>query len=174
MADGSSKLPVPTEKSSPGLPQERHPLEGLFREIDRLFEDFGDGVFQDSLFDVSPFRGGQSVFSAMPVVDVRETDKTYEITAQLPGMDEKNVEVKVADGVLSIRGEKRNEKREENKDYYMHERSFGSFQRAFPIPDDVDANKIEATFKNGALSVTLPKGPASHEATKRIGKSFNV
>jgi HSP20 family protein len=172
MADRSSKLPVPSEKSSSELPQEWRPLERLWREIDRLFEDFGGGFLRGSLFDADPFGDGKSVFSATPAIDVIETDKAYQITAQLPGMDEKSVEVKLADGVLSIRGEKRDEKGEENKDYYMQQRS--SFQRSFAIPDDVDVNKIEATFKNGVLSVTLPKTDP-RMAPKRIpGRSFNV
>jgi len=175
MAKSSSKLPVPSEKSSPGLPQEWHPLERLRHEIDRLFEDFGGGFFRSSLFDAAPFGGGQSLFPAMPAVDVTETDKAYEITAELPGMDEKSVEVKLADGVLSITGEKRDEKREENEDHYMHQRSFGSFQRSFSVPDGVDTDKIEATFKNGVLSVTLPKTKDAQMSPRKIaGKEFNV
>jgi HSP20 family protein len=175
MADGSTKLPVPGEKSSPALPQEWRPLERLVREIDRLFEDFGGGLFRGSLFDANPFRDGQSIFPSMTAVDVTETDKAYEITAELPGMDEKSVEVRIANGVLGIIGEKRDEKREENKDYYMHERSFGSFQRSFPVPDGVDADNIEATFKNGVLSVTLPKRADAQMSPRRIaGKTFNV
>ena len=174
MADRSSKLPVPRQESSPGLPEEWQPLERLGREIDRLFENFGTGFFRGSLFDAAPFGGGQSLFPAMPAVDVTETDKAYEIAAELPGMDEKSVEVKIADGVLSITGEKRDERREENKDYYVQAQSFGSFQRAFPLPDGVDIDKIEATLKNGVLSVTLPKSAGSQKATKKLGRSFNV
>jgi HSP20 family protein len=174
MANSSNKLPVPTDNSPPGPPQEWRPLERLRHEIDRLFENFGNGFFRGSLFDAAPFRGGQSLFSAMPAIDVTETDKAYEITAELPGMDEKSVEVRLADGVLSIRGEKQDEKREENKDYYMQSRSFGSFQHAFAIPNDVNADKIEAIFKNGVLSVTLPKGAGPQSAAKKIGRSFNV
>ncbi len=172
MADRSSKLPVPSEKSSPGMPEGSRPLERLWREIDRFFEDFGGGFFRGSLLDADAFGDGKSGFDAMPGIDVTEADKDYQITVQLPGMDEKSVEVKLADGVLSIIGEKRDEKRDENKNYYVQQRS--SFQRSFAIPDDVDVNKVEATFKNGVLSVTLPKTDPQM-APKRIpGKSFNV
>jgi len=174
MAKSSNKLPVPSENSPPALPQEWRPLERLRHEIDRLFEDFGGGFFGGSLFDDAPSRGGQSLFPAMPDIEVTETDKAYEITAELPGMDEKSVQVRVADGVLSIGGQKQEEKREGNKDCYVQSRSFGSFQRAFPIPNDVDADRIEAIFKNGVLSVTLPKGAGPQNAAKKIGKSFNV
>ena len=180
MADRSNKLPVPAEKSSPGVPQECRqqewrPLERLWREIDRLFEDFGGGFFRGSLFDADPFGGAQSRFLAAPAVDIAETDRAYEITAELPGVDEKSVEVKIADGVLTIRGEKRDEKREGDNDYFVHERSFGSFQRSFPVPEDADANKIEAKFRNGVLSVTLPKSANAQMLPRKIpGKHFNV
>ena len=104
----------------------------------------------------------------MPAVDVAETDKAYEITAELPGMDEKNIEVKFADGVLTIKGEKKDEKEEKKKDYYLSERSYGSFQRSFQVPDGVDTDKIEATFKNGILTVVLPKSTEAQKATKKI------
>jgi HSP20 family protein len=86
----------------------------------------------------------------------------------LPGLDEKNVEVKVANGVLTIKGEKQDEKEEKKKDYYMRERSFGSFERSFAVPDGVDADKIEANFKKGVLSVTLPKTQEAQKAEKKI------
>ena len=104
----------------------------------------------------------------MPAVDVTETDKAYEIVAELPGMDEKNVEVKVADDILTIKGEKQEEKEERRKDYYLSERSFGSFQRAFQVPAGVDTDKIEANFKNGVLIVTLPKSAEAQKAEKKI------
>jgi HSP20 family protein len=104
----------------------------------------------------------------MPAVDVAETDKAYEITAELPGLEEKNIEVKLANGVLSIKGEKQEEKEEKEKDYYRRERSFGSFERSFQVPDDVEENEIEASFKNGVLSVTLPKSAAAQKQAKKI------
>ncbi len=103
-----------------------------------------------------------------PAVDVAEHDNAYEVTAELPGLDEKNVEVKVASGVLSIKGEKQEDKEEKKKDYYVRERSFGSFERSFQIPDGVDTDKIEAVFKQGVLKVTLPKKPEVQKAAKTI------
>ncbi len=142
------------------------------RELDRLFDDFGAGFwrspFRSPLFDVAPLRRAEAAFRAMPAADVSETDKAYEITAELPGMDEKNIEVKLANGVLTIKGEKQEEKEEKQKDYHMRERSFGSFQRTFQVPDGVDSDKIEASFKNGVLSVTLPKSPEAQKAEKKI------
>ena len=89
------------------------------------------------------------MFGAVPAVDVTETDKGYDITAELPGMGEKNIEVTVANGVLTIKGEKQDEKEEKKKDYYIRERSFGSFVRAFQVPDGVDTDKIEARRAHG-------------------------
>ena len=85
--------------------------------------------------------------TAIPAVDVTETDKAYEIAAELPGMDERNIEVTFADGVLTIKGEKREEEEEKNKDYYLSERSFGSFQRSFQVPRGVDTDKIDASLR---------------------------
>jgi HSP20 family protein len=91
-----------------------------------------------------------------------------QITAELPGMDESNINVKVSDNVLTIRGEKKEEKEEKKKDYYMSERRFGSFQRSFEVPDGVDAERIEASFKNGVLTVNLPKSPEALKKEKSI------
>jgi HSP20 family protein len=83
--------------------------------MDRLFDDFSSGFWRGSLFDMAPSRGAEATFRAMPAVDVAETDKAYEITAELPGREEKNIEVKLANGVLSIKGEKQEEKEENRK-----------------------------------------------------------
>ncbi len=104
----------------------------------------------------------------MPAVDVTETEGGYEVVAELPGMDEKNIEVKLANHTLTIKGEKRDEKEETKKDYYMRERSFGSFQRSFTLPEGVDTDKIEASFKKGVLTVTVPKTAEAKKAEKKI------
>jgi HSP20 family protein len=83
-------------------------------------------------------------------------------------MDEKNIEVKLANGGLTIKGEKQEEKEEKEKEYYLHERHFGSFERCFRVPEGVDTSKIEATFKKGVLTVTLPKSPEAQKAEKKI------
>ena len=91
-----------------------------------------------------------------------------EWVAELPGMDEKNIEVKLVNGGLTIKGEKREEKEEKKKDYYLHERHFGSFERCLTVPEGVDSSKIEATFKRGVLTLTLPKKPEAQKPAKRI------
>jgi HSP20 family protein len=114
----ATKLPVKTEeRKAPGVAPWR-PFESLRHEIDRLLEDFDGGMWRSRfgrpMFDLQPFWPRGSTWAAVPAVDIAETDKAYEITAELPGMDEKNIEVKFADGVLTIRGrEKRREGRKE-------------------------------------------------------------
>lgn len=173
MAETITKLPVKTEEKRTATAMGPwRPFENLRREIDRLFDDFGGSMWRSplgrSFFDVQPFWQREAAWAAAPAVDVAETDKAYEITAELPGMDEKNVEVKFSDGVLTIKGEKREEKEEKQKDYYLSERSYGSFQRSFQVPDGVVADKIEATFKKGVLTVTLPKSAEAQKAAKKI------
>ncbi len=166
----ATKLPIKTEKSA--TPTQWAPFESLRREIDRLFDDFNGGFwrspFRRSAFDIAPFSGRQMNWPTVPAVDFTDAEKAYEVTAELPGMDEKNIEVKVANGVLTIKGEKLDEKEEKRKDYYLRERNFGSFERSFQVPEGVDADKIEASFKKGVLTVTLPKKPEAQKAAKKI------
>jgi HSP20 family protein len=171
MAENVTKLPVKREPIEPSLTRPWHPFESLHREIDRLFDDFGMGFrwpFGRSLFAAEPLFGREVTWPKMPAVDVVESEKGYEITADLPGMDEKNIEVKVSDGVLTMKGERQEEKEEKKKDYYLQERSFGSFQRSFELPESVDSEKIEANFKKGVLTVKLPKKAESQKAAKKI------
>lgn len=162
MSENVSKFPVEKEKQAPVSGWA--PFESLRQEIDRLFDDFNPFGLRQPLT-----RALQSTaWPVAPVVDLVEKDGQYEITAELPGVDEKNVEVKVANGVLTIRGEKSEEKKEERKDYHLSERSYGSFQRSFRLPDNVDADKIEANFGKGLLRVTLPKAAAAVSNEKKI------
>lgn len=174
MAEAATKLPVKNEEKKadrPAAPAEWRPFENLRREVDRLFDDFSPRSwrpFGRALFDTEPFWRGELSWGKAPAVDVVEKDKAYEITVELPGMDESNIDVKYSDGVLSIKGEKKEEKEEKKKDYFVSERRYGSFQRSFGVPDGVDADKIEANFKNGVLTVTLPKSPEALKKEKSI------
>lgn len=177
MAEAATKLTVKTEDKKPETtgrsvtPSRAWPFGNLRREVDRLFDDFEWGSFRTpfgrSLFN-APFGGGEMTWSKTPAVDIADTPKGYEVTAELPGLDEKNIEVTYADGTLTIKGEKKDEREEKQKDYYVSERSYGSFQRTFAVPDGVDADKIEASFKNGVLTVTLPKTPEAQKSEKKI------
>ena len=170
MAETTSKVPVQTEKT-PASVQARRPLQRLRREMASLFEDFFGGrpSSRHSFLGIGSFRRAKAAFGAIPAVHLIETDQAYQITSELPGgMDEKNVEVTFANGVLTIKGEKHEEREERKKGYHTRERSSGSFERTFRVPEGVDTNKIEASSKNGVLAVTLPKNSEMRKAGRKI------
>lgn len=137
------------------------PFMSLQREIDRLFEDFSRGF---------PTIAGNGAIALMPSMDVTETDKEIEITAELPGLEEKDVQINVADNILTIRGEKKAEKEQKDKNYRLVERSYGSFERTLELPEGVNADAIKANISKGLLKVTVPK-PAPAQAKKIEVKS---
>lgn len=164
-----NKLPVTKKAAEPAFGGEAwHPFESLRKEVDRLFEDFGGGFWGRPFRSLARLEQSFPKQTAAPAVDVTETDKTYEITVELPGLDEKNIEVNLANGGLTIKGEKKEEREETKKDYYVSERRYGSFERYFGLPDGVDADKIEATFKSGVLKVVLPKTAEAQQPAKKI------
>lgn len=165
-------LKVQDKASTKPTAPEWRPLETLRREIDQLFDDFGlralRAPFGRSGIDLEPFWRGEITWGKMPAVDFIDNEKSYVVTAELPGMSEADIDVKYVDGTLTIRGEKKEEKEEKKKDYYLSERRYGSFQRAFQVPNGVDADKIDAAFKNGVLTVTLPKSAGAVRNEKKI------
>lgn len=158
----TTKSSVPVSRTgSLGFPG--NAFLSLQQEIDRLFDDFGRGF--PGL--VSSGRTGPVPRSdLMPRMDVAETDQAIELTAELPGMQEKDVEITLNDNVLTLRGEKKAEKDEKKKDYRLVERHYGSFSRRMELPAGIDPTKIEAKFSNGVLTVTIPK--AAPSITKKI------
>ena len=133
-------------------------------EMDRLFDSFLTGF---------PALTGmrQSLPAAQgltPAWDVKETEKELVVKADLPGIDEKDIQLTMRDGVLSLRGEKKMERSDKNENYHFMERSYGSFQRSIRLPDTVDENKVDARFDKGVLTVTLPKRPETMKEQKRI------
>lgn len=171
MAETAQKMPVKSEEKAPERgAADWSPLANMRREFDRVLEEFPWAGWRRPLarFDVEPFFRGFAGVGAVPAVDIAEKDKEYEITAELPGMDENNIDVKFADGMLTIKGEKKEEKEERKKDYFLSERRYGSFQRSFPVPESVDANRIEAKFVNGVLTIRLPKSAEAQKNEKKI------
>jgi HSP20 family protein len=138
---------------------ELDPFVTLQREMNRVFDDMFRR-FDTSLPSV--FGGAQG----WPSVEVNATDKEVRVSAELPGLDEKEVEILVDDGVLTIRGEKKSET--DDKDRGFSERYYGRFERRVALPFEVDEEKAEASFKNGVLTVALPKSPKAEEKAKRI------
>jgi HSP20 family protein len=151
--------------SVPARRGEDNPFMTLHREMNRLFDD----VFRG--FDLAPF-GSERVFDRLtrdwPSLEVSETDKEIKVSAELPGLEDKDVKVELANGVLAISGEKKTET--EDKDRLFSERYYGRFERRIPV-EDVDEDKISASFKNGVLTVTLPKAPQAQSKVKRIAVS---
>ncbi|MGH8352513.1 MAG: Hsp20/alpha crystallin family protein [Pseudomonas sp.] len=176
MVQTASKLPVKkVEKAtSAAMPvsETLRPLTNLRRQIDRLFEDFDRSLFHlpfgRSVFDVEPFWRREFSWGGVPAVDIVEQDKAFVITAEVPGLDEKNIEIKLSNGCLILTGEKRDEREEKRKDYYLSERHYGSFERSFAIPEGVDPDKIEASYTKGVLTLTLPKRPEARKPEKVI------
>jgi HSP20 family protein len=169
-----SRDPVKSEgKAAPPAPSGVWaPFDNLRREIDRVFESFNIGAWrfpfgrQAMELDLPWPREG--TWAITPAIDVSEKEKEYEITAELPGMDEKDIEVKLSNGTLMIKGEKKEHKEERDKDYFLSERRYGSFMRTFRVPEGIDTGKIGASFSKGVLTVTLPKTPEAHKNEKKI------
>jgi HSP20 family protein len=160
---------VPATETKKEVAPSQDTFSALRNEVDRLFDSFSKpgSIFRHGFFDLEPFRGVASqVGMKTPVVNVAETDKEFEITAELPGISEKDVDVTLADGVLTVKGEKREEKEDKNKNYYLAERSYGSFQRSFRLPDNADQDKISAAVAKGVLTVTIAKKAPSKPAEK--------
>jgi len=129
-----------------------HPFYSLQRQMNSLFDDFFSG------FGAAPrglATGGFGGF--MPSVDVKESDREFIIRAELPGVDEKDIDVTVTNDAVTIKGEKKEEKEDKGKNYYYMERSYGSFNRVIPLSAETEGGKAEASFKNGVLNITIPK-----------------
>jgi HSP20 family protein len=138
---------------------EGDPFLTLHREMNRLFDD----VFRG--FDMAPF-GGVSRMAGWPHMEVVDNDKDVRISAELPGLEDKDVEILMGDGVLTIRGEKKSEI--EDKERAFSERTYGCFERRIPLAWEVEEDKIDASFRNGVLTVTLPKSAESRSEVRRI------
>lgn len=145
----------------------RDPFATFRREMDRLFDDFFAPAEARSF---SPAAQGQAQAQGMimPSVDVHETDQAYTVTAELPGIDQKDIELSLDDNVLTLRGEKRSERHEEDGGRRYSERSFGRFERSIPFAAEVDADRVEATCENGLLKITLPKNANARDKSRRI------
>jgi HSP20 family protein len=142
-----------------------HPFYSLQRDMNSLFDNFFRG------FDMAP-RGfadrGWGGFT--PSVDVKENEKEFIIKAELPGVEEKDIEVTVTNDAVTIKGEKKEEKEEKDKNYYYMERSYGSFSRVIPLEVGIDAAKAEASFKNGVLDIKIPK----NQSVKAKGTKVSI
>lgn len=172
MTDTKTSIEVQREPAREigALAHEWEPIRSLRHQIDRLFADFD----WPDLRLGWPRRAASSPqpwpdFGAtLPPVDLVERNGGYELQVELPGLTEQQIEVKLTNGILTIKGEKSTERVEDEDDYHLRERSFGSFQRSFRVPAHVDTDRIEARFDKGVLRVSLPKTATAIQDERKI------
>jgi HSP20 family protein len=137
-----------------------NPFAMMQREMNQLFDSFTRNWGLGTLSE--PYG------SFTPRMDVTEDARTFTVTAELPGMSDKDIDLSLSGDMLFIRGEKKEEKEDKGRNYYYSERSYGSFNRSIPLPQQVDADKVSASFKKGVLTITLPKTGAAMDELKKI------
>jgi HSP20 family protein len=168
--------PVEVKKSQPMQKAPTDAWASLRQEMDKVFDRFGAGFSMpsfgapfDRLFANVPAARHESTFAfAAPAVDVKESGTAFTVTAELPGLTEKDIEVKLTDDMLTLKGEKRQEREDKDESYHLMERSYGSFERSFRLPPSVERDKIAANFDKGVLTVTLPKSAEAKQQEKTI------
>jgi HSP20 family protein len=160
----SSQLPVRRADYS------QHPLARLHDDVDRLFDSFFEGWGRPSLARMSRMgeRGLLPSGFLHPSVDISENKKGYTIRAEIPGVEKDDVKLTIEDDTLLITGEKRQEKEDNDGGYHCVERSYGAFQRMISLPADADQDKLEAKFRNGVLTITLPRKPGVQSNAREI------
>lgn len=159
---------------SPARRRDDDPFQEFQREMNRLFDDFF-GEFDRpgrGRFGLLPSRRESGTewtgLEFSPRVDVSETDDTVEVTAELPGVDEKDVTVEMDDSSVTVRGEKKEEREQKGKNWFRREQSYGTFQRVIPLPASVDREKAKAKFRKGVLSISLPKREEDRPSRRTI------
>lgn len=155
-------IPFKTQIETELFPSLARPYSSLQREINRLFDSF----WSETALSPTDWTSGAS--SLQPKMDIAENEKAYIVTAELPGMEEKDIELSIHNGVLTLKGEKRQSKEEKENNYMRMERSYGAFYRAIPFPAKIEDEKARADFKNGVLTVAIPKSAEALKATKKV------
>ena len=165
-----AEVPVEVKKAPPAQTTLPDVWQSFRGEMDRLFDRFGSGFGFPSLrrmFDIEPAWRSSFSFST-PAIDMSENEKAYKISAELPGIDAKDIDVSVSGDMLILKGEKRQEKEEKDKNYHFSERAYGSFQRAFELPASVDRGKITADFSKGVLTIHPAEDGRGSAADEKI------
>jgi HSP20 family protein len=170
METAMAEVPVEVKKAPPAQTTVPDVWQSFRSEMDRLFDRFGSGFPSlRRMFDIEPaWRSASSFSFSMPAIDMSEDEKAYKISAELPGIDAKDIDVSMSGDMLVLKGEKRQEKEEKDKNYHFSERAYGSFQRAFELPASVDRGKIAADFSKGVLTITLPKTAEAQKPVQKI------
>ncbi|MFO1242238.1 MAG: Hsp20/alpha crystallin family protein [Rickettsiales bacterium] len=136
-----------------------HSLQRLQRDVDTIFDRILQGSVTGRSSEVQGFA---------PRLDIAESSEAYHLTAELPGVSEKDIDLQINDGVLTLKGEKKSEVKQEDKNYHRIERHYGSFQRSIALPAEVDEASIKARFQNGVLEIDLPKAKDQKPKSKKI------
>lgn len=157
-----------THKRAPVRREEEQPIYTLQKEMNKLFEDLLKSQSFDRFGDFPGFPAEMFSGELMPRIDMVETEKEVVVKVELPGMTEKDFDISVHKDVLTISGEKKQEKEESEKGWYKMERQYGSFSRSIPLPYEIENDKAEAVYKSGILSIKLPKSAVQQKATKTI------
>lgn len=154
---------IEISKTRQPVPRSRGHFDDFRDEMNRMFERFETGWPR-----WSPASAPWAANTMVPDLDVHENDKSMTIEVELPGVDDKDVSVKLSNGYLTIKGEKKTEREEKKDNYYLSERSFGSFERSLRLPETLDESKIEARFGKGVLKINAPKRPEAVKAERKI------
>lgn len=154
---------IPWKRKELAADREENSFDSLQRDLSRILDRFSHGFGRDELARREEWWGG-----SFPAVDVAETDKEILVTAELPGIDEKDLDLSIRGSQLLIRGEKKAEKEEKGEHYYHKESTYGSFSRSIPLPTEIDDGHIEATYQKGVLKIKLPKSAVAQKASKKI------
>jgi HSP20 family protein len=152
-------------KRLPVRHEDEHPVHSLQKEMNRVFEEF---FGSQGWHAFSELPGAGSWGDLTPRIDMSETDRELLVKVELPGMTEKEVEISIHGDILTIAGEKKQEKEQTEKGWYRMERQYGSFNRSIPLPCEVDCEKTQAQYKNGVVTVTMPKADKVKSTTKTI------
>jgi len=155
------------DQLSSGQEFAQHPIAQLHRDIDQIFENAFRG-FPMPGFNRSWFNQGLAPKAFQAKLDVSSDDKHYHIHVEMPGLEEKDIQLELQKGVLTIRGEKKEESETKDRHFYRTERRYGSFQRVLALPEDVDTDAISATMKNGLLEISLPRTATAINERKSI------
>ncbi len=171
MTDDTARTPAPAPQTEPAESRAPDPFSTLRRRMERIFDDFQTGwptLGRDLWASdfAQPMR--EWVGGNWGAVDLKESDHTYRFSIELPGCEEKDIDVSAANGMLTIKAEKKDEKKDEKENAHLTERRYGSFQRVFRLPEGVDRDRIDARYRNGVLEVTLPKTEQARQEARKI------
>jgi HSP20 family protein len=167
----SKSTQVEIKKGGEGHPAApaQHTFRSLRDQFERLMDEFDRGLFPTRWMEMTPFSKLTSEFRGLvPAVDMIDEEKAYRVTAELPGLSEKDIEITMDGNLLTIKGEKKEEREQKEKGYFLSERHFGSVERSLRLPEGIDDGRIEAKFENGVLTVILPKTPEAVSKPKKI------